>query len=83
MGTEDVLGIAEPVLSLDEVLLALSICAATNPVAELAVKKLTDLRNCQAHASYMLSQSNEVMLSRLGLQYTCEDSYPNKDLYYV
>ena len=31
----------------------------------------------------MLSQSNEVMLSRLGLQYTCEDSYPNKDLYYV
>ena len=80
---KDVLGIAEPVLSLDEVLLALSICAATNPVAELAVKKLTDLRNCQAHASYMLSQSNEVMLSRLGLQYTCEDSYPNKDLYYV
>ena len=48
---KNVLGIAEPVLSLDEVLLALSICAATNTVAELAISKLGDLRNCQAHAS--------------------------------
>lgn len=80
---KDVLGIAEPVLNLDEVLLSLSICAATNTVAELAVSKLTELRNCQAHASYMLSQSNEVMLSKLGIQFTSEDKYPNDDLYYV
>ena len=80
---KNVLGIAEPVLSLDEVLLALSICAATNTVAELAISKLGDLRNCQAHASYMLSQSNEIMLSKLGVQFTCEDTYPNNDLYYV
>ena len=80
---KNVLGIAEPVLSLDEVLLALSICAATNTVAELAISKLGDLRNCQAHASYMLSQSNEIMLSKLGVQFTCEDTYLNNDLYYV
>ena len=80
---KNVLGIAEPVLSLDEVLLALSICAATNTVAELAISKLGDLRNCQAHASYMLSQSNEIMLSKLGVQFTCEDTYPNNDRYYV
>ena len=80
---KDVLGIAEPVLNLDEVLLSLSICAATNTVAELAVSKLTELRNCQAHASYMLSQSNEVMLSKLGIQFTSEDKYPNDNLYYV
>ena len=80
---KDVQRIADPVLNLDEVLLALSICAATNTVAELAVAKLGELRNCQAHASYMLSQSNEVMLSRLGIQFTCEDAYPSSDLYYV
>ncbi len=80
---KNVLGIAEPVLNLDEVLLSLSICAATNTVAELAVSKLGELRNCQAHASYMLSQSNEVMLSRLGIQFTSEDQYPSDDLYYV
>lgn len=80
---KDVQRIADPVLNLDEVLLALSICAATNTVAELAVAKLGELRNCQAHASYMLSQSNEVMLSRLGIQFTCEDTYPSSDLYYV
>ena len=45
--------------------------------------KLPELRGCQAHASYMLSQSTEVMLSRLGIQYTSEDTYPNNDLYYV
>lgn len=80
---KDVQHIADPVLNLDEVLLALSICAATNTIAELAVSKLGELRNCQAHASYMLSQSNEVMLSRLGIQFTCEDTYPSNDLYYV
>ena len=80
---KDVQRIPDPVLNLDEVLLALSICAATNTVAELAVAKLGELRNCQAHASYMLSQSNEVMLSRLGIQFTCEDTYPSNDLYYV
>ena len=80
---KDVQRIDTPVLNLDEVLLALSICAATNTVAELAVAQLGGLRNCQAHASYMLPQSTEVMLSRLGIQYTCEDTYPNNDLYYV
>jgi len=80
---KDVQRIDTPVLNLDEVLLALSICAATNTVAELAVAQLGGLRNCQAHASYMLPQSTEIMLSRLGIQYTCEDTYPNNDLYYV
>ena len=80
---KDVQHIDTPVLNLDEVLLALSICAATNTMAELAVSKLPELRGCQAHASYMLSQSTEVMLSRLGIQYTSEDTYPNNDLYYV
>jgi len=76
-------GMSDPVLTLDEVLIALSICAATNTVAAMAVSKLQDLKDCQAHASYMLSQSNEVSLSRLGIQFTCEDKYPNNNLYYV
>ncbi|MEG1996370.1 MAG: DUF1846 domain-containing protein, partial [Oscillospiraceae bacterium] len=35
-----------PVLNVEEILIALSICAATSPVAELALKQLHRLRSC-------------------------------------
>ena len=37
------------ILNCEEILIALSISAATNPMAQLAVDKLLDLRNTQAH----------------------------------
>ena len=68
-------------LGLEEVLIALSICAATNSMVELAMTKLADLRGCQAHSSTMLTAADERILRKLGLNFTCEPVFPGKDLF--
>ena len=50
-------------LSCEEILMALSVCAATNPVAQAALDKLSLLQGCQAHTTAILSQSDEQVLS--------------------
>lgn len=79
----EILRSKQKVLNLSDVLLALSICAATNPVASLAVTELKKLKNCEAHASCMLTSADDGALRSLGLNVTCEAEYPSSDLYYV
>ena len=55
----DHLGNRNPRLHTDEVLIALSICAATNPTAELAMEQLSALRGCEVHSSVILSPVDE------------------------
>ncbi|MCM1290176.1 MAG: DUF1846 domain-containing protein [Corallococcus sp.] len=64
-------------LHADEALIALSVSAAVNPMAELALCKLPALRGCQAHFSAMLSPSDEKTLRKLGIQATCDAVYPS------
>ena len=71
----DHLGNRNPRLHTDEVLLALSICAATNPTAELAMEQLGKLRGCEVHSSVILSAVDENVLKRLGINLTCEPRY--------
>jgi len=71
----DHLGNRNPRLHTDEVLLALSICAATNPTAELAMEQLGKLRGCEVHSSVILSAVDEKVLKRLGINLTCEPRY--------
>ena len=59
-------------LSLPEVLIALSICAMTNPIIEKAINQLDKLRNCEAHASYIVEKSELNVLKNLGVNLTCE-----------
>lgn len=80
---KDVLGMKKLVLNLEEVLNAISICAATNTMVELAVSKLKDLRGCEAHSSHMLSSADENTLRRLGINITSEARFPNDDLFYM
>ncbi len=68
-------------LGLEEVLIALSICAATNPMVELAVSKLSALRGCEAHSTTMLTAADERVLRKLGLNFTCEPVFPGKGLF--
>ena len=76
------LGIKKFSLNLDDILIALSICAATNPMAEAAVKALDQLRGCEAHSTYMLTQADENIMHKLRINLTCEPNYPTKDLFY-
>ncbi len=67
-------------LDLEETLIALSICKATNPMAEYALTKLEDLRYCEAHSSVILAPADERMMRNLKLNVTTEAEYPTKNL---
>ncbi len=71
----DHLGNRNPRLHTDETLIALSICAATNPLAELAMEQLSKLRGCEVHSSVILSPVDENIFKRLGVNLTCEPRY--------
>ncbi len=69
------LGNRNPRLHTDETLIALSISAATNPTAELAMEQLHKLRCCDVHSSVILSAVDEQTFKRLGINLTCEPRY--------
>ena len=69
------LGNRNPRLHTDEVLIALSICAATDPKAELAMEQLGKLRGCEVHSSVILSAIDEKTFKRLGINLTCQPRY--------
>ncbi len=71
----DHLGNRNPRLHTDEVLIALSISAATNPTAELAMEQLSKLRGCQVHSSVILAEVDEMTFKKLGVQVTCEPKF--------
>ena len=75
------LGNENPQLHTDEVLIALSICAATNPVAELVLEQLPKLYKSEAHSSVMLSQVDIGVFRQLGINITCEPVYQKKGLF--
>lgn len=64
-----------PRLHTDEVLIALSICAATDENAKKAMDKLNELRGCEVHSSVILSSVDEKVFKRLGVNLTCEPNY--------
>ena len=76
------LGGHNPRLHTDEALVALSICAATNPVAEIAMQQLERLKGCEAHSTVILSQVDENLMKKLGINLTCEPVYQSKKLYH-
>ena len=72
------LGNENPRLHTDEVLITLSICAATNPAAQLALEQLSKLEHSEAHSSVMLSQVDINVFRQLGVNITSEPVYQNK-----
>ncbi|MBS4956104.1 MAG: DUF1846 domain-containing protein [Clostridium sp.] len=69
-------------LNCEEVLIALSISAATNPTAQVAMEKLAMLKNCQVHSTTILPTSDEQTLRKLGIDVTCDAEYASESLFY-
>ena len=69
-------------LNCEEILMALSICAATNPMAQVAVQKLSMLKGTQAHCTNIVGKTNEQTLRKLGIDLTCDQVFPTENLYY-
>ena len=76
------LGHHNPRLHSDEVLVALAISALTNPLAEMAQQQLGKLRGCDAHFSVIISEEDEKLYKRLGINVSCEPKYETKRLYH-
>jgi uncharacterized protein (UPF0371 family) len=75
------LGSKNPRLHTDEVLIALSVSAATDPIAQKAMAQLPKLDGCQVHTSVMLSSVDISIFKKLGVQLTSEPVYEHKRLY--
>ncbi|MGN0984857.1 MAG: DUF1846 domain-containing protein [Candidatus Enterenecus sp.] len=76
------LGSRNPRLHSDEVLIALAISAATDPLAAKALEMLDALRDCEAHSSVILSSADSSIYSRLGLRLTCTPQYQSNQLFH-
>lgn len=68
-------------LNAEEILMALSICAATNPTAQLAMEQLTKLKGAQAHSTTIISGNDEQTFRKLGIDITCDPEYPSARLF--
>ena len=79
----DHLGNRNPRLHTDEVLIALSICAAQNPSAKLAMQQLDNLKGTEIHSTVILSQIDEKVFKKLGANVTCEPRYQTNNLYHA
>ena len=66
------LGSKNPRLHSDETLIALSISAADNEDAKLALQQIPNLKGCQVHTSVLLSQVDILEFRKLGVELTCE-----------
>lgn len=77
------LGSINPRLHVDEVLIALSVSAATDANAAKALAALPKLKGCQAHCSVILSGRDKTIFRKLGIDLTTEPDYENDNLYHI
>ena len=68
-------------LDLEETLIALSISATLNPVAEAAIGQLKELSGCEMHLSHIPSPGDAAGLRKLGVNATCEPEFASKYLF--
>ena len=76
------LGNHNPRLHTDELLIALSICAVTNPIAGYAIDQLHRLRGCEAHSTVILSHVDDELFKKLGVNISFEPKYQAKKLFH-
>ena len=69
-------------LRAEEILIALSIQANTNPLAELALKQIPKLNGCDVHSTTILSEVDKNTLKSLGLRVSEEPVNYQKKLYF-
>lgn len=72
-----------PRLHIDEILIALAICAVTDEQAKQALEQLEGLDGCDVHSSVILSAVDENMFRKLGINLTSEPKYQGHKLYHA
>ena len=78
---KDVFHNRETNLALGETLTALSVSVPSNPVASLAMQKLSILSGCEMHTTHIPTVGDEVGLRRLGINLTCDPLFANRNIF--
>lgn len=76
------LGSKNPRLHTDEVLIALSVSAATDPLAQRALDQIPNLKGCQAHTSVMVGTVDAKQFKKLSIQATFEPKYEKNSVFF-
>lgn len=73
---------SNPRLHTDELLIALTIASQRSQNVQLAMEQLDNLKGCEVHSSVILSQVDEKVFKKLGINLTCQPKYQIKRLYH-
>jgi uncharacterized protein (UPF0371 family) len=78
----DIFGGRTTSLNVEEVLVALSISAATSPTSEYCLQKLRLLKGCEMHSTHIIGKGDESGLRKLRLNVTTDAQPTSRGLYY-
>ena len=78
-----VLSTKDMVLTVNDVLIALSVSTNVNPIAKNALNQVKKLKNAEMHSTFILNPSDEKTLRRLGINWTCEPQFLSRSLFDV
>ena len=78
---QNILGAKAVSLDVEEVLICLGINASTNPTAQIALEKLTEIRGCEVHLTHIPTPGDEMGLRRLGVNLTSDPTFSSKNLF--
>ncbi|MFO7936368.1 MAG: DUF1846 domain-containing protein [Kiritimatiellia bacterium] len=74
-------GCKQPTLDLEEMLIALSVSAATSSLARLGVAKLAQLRGCDVHLTHIPTPGDRAGMRQLGIQLTSDPKFAGRNLF--
>jgi uncharacterized protein (UPF0371 family) len=78
---KDILNARSVSLDLEEMLIALSVSAMTNPTAQMAMEHLKDLARSEVHMTHIPTPGDEAGLRRLGVNLTSDPNFGSKNLF--
>lgn len=68
-------------LDLEETLIMMGISAISNPAAQLAIEKLSELQNCEVHLTHIPTPGDEAGFRKLHVNLTCDPEFSTKSLF--
>jgi uncharacterized protein (UPF0371 family) len=77
---KDVFGARSVSLDLSEVLICLSINAASNPMAHMALEKMKELQGCEVHITHIPTAGDDSGLRRFGINLTTDPVFASSHL---
>lgn len=79
---KEIMGEKNVTLTINDVLIALSIYAGKDENARRALEQLSNLKGCEVHLSIIPNSVNEATYRRLGVNLTCEPRYETSCMYH-